>query len=177
MKATKTIFLSLGLAATVLLAACGTQKAHNDDDPTGNWTASAPVSVTTSALSATSATKTLSIDFSAPTEGTEGNVTLTALYDVVASTDSVPATYSVTASIKGTWTQDIDDHDDYLLSFDTNTLAVNGENAPELGPVTDDFLNSLAQFTTIEDVEVSKDGTHMTFETKNPEVKYHFVKK
>lgn len=176
MKATKTILFSLGVAATAIFAACGTQ-AHDDDNPTGSWTASAPESVTASVPGASTASKTLSFDFVAPTEGTDGQVTLVALYDVTAPTDSVPASYTVTASIKGTWTQDSDDHDDYLLTFDTNTLAVSGADAPELGPVTDDFLNSLAQYTTIEDVEVSKDGTHMTFEVGKPEVKLHFIKK
>lgn len=178
MKITKTVLLTLGVAAA--LTACS-KVGNNDDNPTGNWTSAAPVSVTQNVADATSATKSVSFDFNAPANGEAGVVTYSADYDVTATipTDSVPqtVTYKVTASVKGTWVQDTDDHDDYLLTFDKNTLSVSGTDAPELGPVTDEFLNSLAQFTTIEDVEVSKDGTHMTFETNNPEVKYHFVKK
>lgn len=177
MKLSKTLFITLGMAAA--LSACGNH--HNDDNPTGRWTSAAPVSVTAGVADASSATKSMTFDFNAPAAGSDGEVTLTADYDVTASvpTDSVPVqvTYKVTASVKGTWTQDADDHDDYLLTFDKNSLNVNGTDAPELGPVTDEFLNSLAGFTTIEDVEVSKDGTHMTFETNNPDVKYHFVRK
>lgn len=175
MKATKTILFSLGFAA--LLTACGHDQ--KNENPVGNWTSAAPVSVTASIANASTAQKSLSFDFTAPAAEANGTFTMTADYDVTpaaAANDSVQ-TYQVKATINGTWTQDTDDQDDFLLTFDKNTLSVNGTNAPELGPVTDDFLNSLAQFTTIEDVEVSKDGQHMTFETKNPEVKYHFVKK
>lgn len=176
MKTTKTLLLTLGLAAA--FTACST---HRDDDPTGTWISAAPQSVTENVADANSATKTLTFDFAAPVADAASELTLTADYDVTATipTDSAASkvTYQVTASIKGTWAQDGDDHDDYLLTFDKNTLSVNGTDAPELGPVTDEFLNSLAKFTTIEDVEVSKDASHMTFETKHPEVKYHFVKK
>lgn len=104
---------------------------------------------------------------------------MTADYEVTMPSDSIAEgiSYKVTASIDGTWTRDTDDDDDYLLAFDKNSLSVAGTDAPELGPVTDAFMNSLQQYTMIEDVEVSKDGTHLTFETKSPEVKYHFVKK
>lgn len=176
MKTAKAVVLTLGL--TAIFAACGH---HNDDNPTGNWTAAAPEGVTEAVSGATNAMKTVSIDFIAPVDGGAGELTLTADYDVTVPfvTDSVTnkTAYTATATIKGTWVQDVDDHDDYLLTFDRNSLSVNGTDAPELGPVTDEFLNSLSQYTTIEDVEISKDGTHMTFETKNPEVKYHFVKK
>lgn len=177
MKATKILFLSMATAA--LFASCGQQ--HDDDNPTGAWTASAPESVTQAIADATSATKTVSIDFAAPVGEADGVVTLSADYDITVPyvTDSTTnaTSYKATATISGTWTQDVDDHDDYLLTFDTNSLAVNGVNAPVLGPVTDEFLSSVKAFTTIEDVEVSKDGTHLTFETKHPDVKYHFVKK
>lgn len=174
MKITKTLLLSMGVAA--LFAACGHNV--NDDDPTGNWTSAAPISVTAGVDGAKSATKALTFDFTKPESGDTGNLTLTADYDVTApAANDSTVSYKVTASIKGTWTQDVDDHDDYLLTFDKNSLSVSGTDAPELGPVTDEFLNSLASFTTIEDVEVSKDGTHLTFEAGHPDVKYHLVKK
>lgn len=174
MKTVKALFLTLGAAA--MFTACS---GHDDDNPTGSWSAAAPQSVTQTVAGATSATRTLSFEFNAPESDAPGLVTLTADYDVSIPTDSVSglSKYSVTATIKGTWTKEADSHDDYLLNFDTNTLEVNGTDAPELGPVTDDFLNSLGTFTTIEDVEVSNDGTHMTFEAGHPDVKYHFVRK
>lgn len=176
MKVTKALVLTAAVAA--MFTACSQ---HDDDNPTGSWTSSAPQSVTQSVVGATSATKSVSIDFQARDGKAPGELTFTADYDVKATvpTDSVAkeVSYKVTASIKGSWAQDGDSHDDYLLTFDTNSLSVSGTDAPELGPVTDDFLTSLTTFTSIEDVEVSKDGTHMTFETKHPEVKYHFVKK
>lgn len=175
MKIPKSILLTFGVAA--LLTACGNSKT-DDDNPTGSWTSAAPESVTAGVSGATSASKTLSFDFNAPVNNAEGELTLSSDYDVTAkAANDSTVNYKVAASIKGTWVQDGDDHDDYLLTFDKNSLTVSGTDAPELGPVTDEFLNSLSTFSTIEDVEVSKDGTHMTFETKNPEVKYHFVKK
>lgn len=176
MKTLGKFLLAAGLVAS--LSACGTDKNEN---PEGKWSSAAPVSVTENIAGASSATESLTFDFQAAVNGQPGTVIYTADYDVAlpASTDSVagPTSYKVTATIQGTWTQDMDDHDDYLLTFDQNTLSVSGTDAPELGPVTDVFLKSLSKFTTIEDVEVSKDGAHMTFETKSPEVKYHFARK
>lgn len=173
MKTINAIFLSLGVAAA--LTACD----HHNDNLEGKWTSAAPESA--AVAGAQSAVQTSTFDFTAPVDGGAGTVTYTADYDVTVPfvTDSVSnaTTYQVTASIQGTWTQDGDDHDDYLLTFDRNSLSVNGTNAPELGPVTDAFINSLGKFSTIEDVEVSKDGTHMTFEAGHPDVKYHFVRK
>lgn len=176
MKITKALIVALSLAAA--LTACDSDK---NDNPAGSWTASAPHTVTDAIAGAKSAVKTVSIDFNKPIGEGAGQLTLTADYDVTLAKQAAEApadtTYKVRATIKGTWTQDVDDHDDYLLTFDRNSLSVAGVDAPELGPVTDDFLNSLAPLTTIEDVEVSKDGTHLTFEAKHPDVKYHFVKK
>lgn len=175
MKTINAVLLSIGVAAA--MASCG----QENTNPVGNWTSAAPESVTESVSGATAATRTMTIDFNQPQGDADGILTLTADYDVtapaVADSVAVPKSYKATATVNGKWSQDADDKDDYLLSFDTNTLNVQGVDAPELGPVTDAFLNSLSNFTTIEDVEVSKDGTHMTFETKNPDVKYHFVKK
>lgn len=177
MKTTKTLLFAVGLAAA--FTACSTK---DDENPTGSWVEAAPQSVTETVAGAKTATKVISIDFQAPaSKGQAGELTYAAEYDVTVAADSATETpassYKVTASIKGTWAQDGDDDDDYLISFDKNSLSVQGTDAPELGPVTDDFMNSLSKLTSIEDVEVSKDGAHLTFETKAPKVKYHFVKK
>lgn len=173
MKNLKLMLLPLGVAA--LFAACG----QENRNPVGKWETAAPETVTQTISGATSATRTLTFDFVAPAADTTGSFTLTADYDITAPADSTsaPVSYKATASINGTWTRDADDDDDYLLTFDRNSLSVSGVDAPVLGPVTDAFLGSLAPFTAIEDVEVSKDKKHMTFETKNPEVKYHFTSK
>lgn len=175
MKTINAILLSLGVAAS--FSACG----HHGESPVGNWTSATPESVTQSVTGAKQATRTLTLDFSAPANGADGAVTMTADYDVTAAVaDSVAnnGKYTVKAIVKGTWTQSKDDDDDdYLLTFDKNSISVSGVDAPELGPVTDAFINTLSTFSTVEDVEVSKDKKHMTFETKNPEVKYHFVSK
>lgn len=170
MKATKlSLFAALGLAA--MFTACNH---HEDENPTGSWISAAPQTVTAQIADASSATKTLALQFDAAQGDQPGVVTLTADYDLTA-TDSVAANYAIKATIKGTWTRNGDEHDEYLLTFDKNTLSVTGTDAPVLGPVTDDFMASLSQFTAIEDVEVSKDGKNMTFETGQPEVKYVFV--
>lgn len=177
MKTSKILLYSLGIAA--VFTACSDK---NEENPVGTWTSSAPESVTASIDGATTAVKVVTIEFNAPTESSKpGDVTYTAKYDVTVPyvTDSISdsKSYSVTASIKGTYSQVKGEDDDYSLAFDTNSLSVSGVNAPELGPVTDEFLSSIAPLTSIEDVEVSKDRAYMSFETKHPEVKYNFVKK
>lgn len=174
MKKTATLFLTLGLAAA--FTACSS----NDENPTGSWTAAAPESVTEKVADASSAIKTVSIDFAAPTGDAAGVVTLTSDYDVTvaSATDSTQtATYKATATVKGTWAKEGDSDDDYVLTFDVNTVSVSGVDAPVLGPVTDEFISSIANFTSIEDVKVSKDGKNLTFEAGHPEVKYQFVRK
>lgn len=167
------------MGAAAMLTACGNSK--NDENPAGNWQSASPESVTEVVEGATSAVKTLSIDFNSPVGEAPGELTFSADYDVTVPfvTDSTTnaTTYKATATVKGTWVKENGEDDDYLLTFDKNTLSVNGVNAPELGPVTDEFLNSLGRFSSIEDVEVSKDGSHLTFEAGKPEVKYHFVKR
>lgn len=174
MKFTKVLFLSFGIAA--MFAACGS----NDDSPVGKWESATPESITKSIDGAVAASKTTTLDFSAPKENGEGDVVLTSNYDVTVPfvTDSATnsSNYQVTATIKGTWTKEGDSHDDYLLSFDKNSLSVNGTNAPELGGVTDEFINSLNKYASIEDVEVSNNGTRLSFESGKPEVKFNFVK-
>lgn len=170
--------LSTAIIAAALVASLASCDSHNEN-PEGSWTSASPESVTEQIAGAKSATQSLSLNF-APGEGeTPGVVTLTADYDITLQpNDSVAApAYKTTATITGTWTRKGDDRDEYLLTFDPNSLSVSGIDAPELGPVTDAFLNTAARFTQIEDVEASKDGQHLTFETKNPDVEHHFVKK
>lgn len=170
----KMSLLLMAVAFIPALSSCG----HKDEvSVVGDWTSAAPVTVTKAVDGATSATKVISIDFNAPIENAANKLTYTAKYDVTATVDDATQSYQVVATIDGTWTRDAKDDDEFLLTFDRNSLSVSGTDAPELGPVTDEFLSSIATFTKIEDVKVSKDGTHLTFETDHPDTEYHFVKK
>lgn len=170
MKKTSTFILSLGLIAA--FTACS----DKNENPTGSWTSAAPTTVTINDVPATTATKTISFDFVAPADkASAGTFSYTAEYDVKATAEQ-PA-YKATATIKGTWTPKDREDDEYLLSFDKNSLNVSGVDAPGLGAVTDEFTSTLTKFVKIEDVKVSKDGAHMSFETDHPDTDYHFVKK
>lgn len=174
----KTMKFGTALLAFGMLAGLASCDSHKDESPVGKWTSSAPEVVTANVAGASSATQTLSIEFVAPvSDEKSGDVIVSADYDVKgeSATDSV-GTYTATATIKGTWSQDLGEHDEYLLTFDKNTLSVSGVDAPGLGAVTDAFLGTISKFTKLDDVEVSKDGSHLKFETKHPEVKYQFVK-
>lgn len=176
MKTSQILFYSLAIATA--FTACTQSKEEN---PTGKWVASAPQTVTSDIYGSTSANKVTTIEFQTPVDKQPGVVIYTADYDVTVPyiTDSVANTksYLVTATIKGSYVQDKHDDDEYLLSFDKNTLTVSGTNAPELGPVTNEFLNSITPLTAIEDVKVNKERTHLTFETKSPEIKFVYVAK
>lgn len=146
---------------------------------TGSWKSAAPISVSEKVADATYVSQSMSIDFQTGSTVAEGPLQLESEYELTAPADSTGTakTYKVVAKVSGTWSRDVDDDDDYLLTFDRNTLSVAGEDAPELGPVTDLFMNSLTHLSTIEDVKVSKDGLNLSFETENPELTYRFVKK
>lgn len=170
--------LVLALSAVGILSACNSK---TEDDPTGTWKSSTPISVTADVAGASSASKTLTFDFKALNTDGVGEVVLTTDYDVTAPvvTDGVTTEvkYQVNATASGTWKREKKDSDDLILTFDSNTISVKGTDAPELGPVTDEFLSSLTKFASIDDVEVSADKATMTFETDHPDMKYQFVKK
>lgn len=100
---------------------------------------------------------------------------------------------SATASVNGTWTYKDDDKDDILISFDMSTLNVTvdpagvamseniltGREQPEVDSLTNltaqrwqrDFTaavkKSLESFTILDDVEVTGNGSTLTFEVKD----------
>lgn len=144
----------------------------------GSWTSAAPEAVIPSIEGSTSATAVTTFDFSEGTEKSNGPVKMTTDYTVTAP-DSVgnAINYTVKASVEGKWTREEKGDDDYYLSFDTNTLDVAGVDAPDgLGAVTANFIASLAQYSKIEDVEVTKDGSILSFELDNPDRKVSFTK-
>ena len=145
----------------------------------GSWTSATPETVVPAIEGSSSATAVTTFDFSEGTDKGSGPVKMTTDYNVTAP-DSVgnAINYTVKASVEGKWTREEKGDDDYYLSFDQNTLDVAGVDAPDgLGAVTANFLGSLPQYSKIEDVEVTKDGSVLSFELDNPDRKVSFTKK
>lgn len=167
MKTIKTI--AMGAALLMGAAAVSSCSTKSSDSIIGTWSAAAPEAVVPAIDGASSATALTTFEFKAGSDKASGPVKLIKDYTVTLPADSVGKTesYTVNASIEGTWTCSDKECEDYTLSFDQNSLSVNGVGAPELGPVTSSFMSSLAQYTAIEDMEVSNDGKVMTFELEN----------
>lgn len=170
----------LAVGAALLFGAAAISSCSEDTNKMiGTWTSSAPEAVVPAIEGTTSATAVTTFEFSEGTEKSNGPVKMTTDYTVTAP-DSVgnALNYTVKASVEGKWTREEKGDDDYFLSFDQNTLDVAGVDAPDgLGAVTATFLNSLAQYSKIEDVEVTKDGSVLSFELDNPDRKVSFTKR
>ncbi len=168
------------VGAALLFGATAFSSCSEDNNAMiGTWTSSAPETVVPAIEGSTSATAVTTFEFSEGTEKSNGPVKMTTDYTVTAP-DSVgnAVNYTVKASVEGKWTREEKGDDDYYLSFDQNTLDVAGVDAPDgLGAVTANFLGSLAQYSKIEDVEVTKDGSVLSFELDNPDRKVSFTKK
>lgn len=169
--------LALG-AALVCGAAAMTSCSEDNNAMIGTWTSATPEVVVPAIEGASSATAVTTFDFSEGTEKSNGPVKMTKDYTVTVA-DSVgnPVNYTVKASVEGRWTREDKGDDDYFISFDQNTLDVAGVDAPDgLGAVTANFLGSLAQYSKIEDVEVTKDGSVLSFELESTDAKVSFTK-
>lgn len=170
----------LAVGAALLFGAAALSSCSEENNAMiGTWTSSAPEVVVPAIEGTTSATTVTTFEFSEGTEKSNGPVKMTTDYTVTAP-DSVgnAINYTVKASVEGKWTREEKGDDDYFLSFDQNTLDVAGVDAPDgLGAVTANFLGSLAQYSKIEDVEVTKDGSTLSFELDNPDRKVSFTKK
>lgn len=170
--------LAVGVALLFGAAAISSCSEENNK-MIGTWTSSAPEVVVPAIEGTTSATAITTFEFSEGAEKSNGPVKMTTDYTVTAP-DSVgnAINYTVKASVEGKWTREEKGDDDYYLSFDQNTLDVAGVDAPDgLGAVTANFLGSLAQYSKIEDVDVTKDGSVLSFELDNPDRKVSFTKK
>lgn len=154
------------LGAAVLIGTAALASCSNDNKLIGKWETSTPAAVFPTIPGTVSSTATTTIEFSKGTDSKSGPVKLTTIYEMTLPSDStaMAPVSTVNATINGTWTRDDKDDDDYFLSFDQNSLSVNAISAPELGPVTQVFLSSLARYTRIDDVEVNKANTVLTFE-------------
>ena len=155
------------LGAAIFLGAATFASCSSDNDRMiGKWETATPTTVFPTIPGTVSSTATTTIEFSKGTDSKSGPVKLTTIYEMTLPSDStaMAPVSTVNASINGTWTRDDKDDDDFFLSFDQNSLSVNAISAPELGPVTQVFLSSLARYTRIDDVEVNKANTVLTFE-------------
>ncbi|MDE6649228.1 MAG: hypothetical protein K2K45_04795 [Muribaculaceae bacterium] len=170
----------LAVGAALLFGAAALSSCSEEKNAMiGTWTSSTPENVVPAIEGSQAATAVTTFEFSEGAEKSNGPVKMTTDYTVTAS-DSVgnPVTYTVKASVEGKWTREEKGDDDYFISFDQNTLDVAGVDAPDgLGAVTANFLGSLAQYSKIEDVDVTKDGSVLSFELDNPDRKVSFTKK
>lgn len=93
----------------------------------GSWTAVSPVDIS-DGIPSTTVTSVVSISFSDNQQKTDGEVCLSSDYDLNRSVtvDSMEFSTHLTAKAKvnGSWTIDVDDDDDMLLTFDASTLEV-----------------------------------------------------
>ena len=170
----------LAVGAALLFGAAALSSCSEENNAMiGTWSSSAPETVVPAIEGSTSATAVTTFEFSEGTEKSNGPVKITTDYTVTAP-DSVgnAINYTVKASVEGKWTREDKDDDDYYLSFDQNTLDVAGVDAPDgLGAVTANFLGSLGKYSKIEDVEVTKDGSVLSFELESTDAKVSFTKK
>lgn len=159
-------FNKILLGAAVVIGAAAFSSCSGGDEMIGTWESSTPSQVFPTISGTVSATASTTIEFIKGDTHKSGPVKLTTIYEMTLPPDStgVSALSTVNASIQGTWTRDDRDEDDFILTFDKNTLSVNAISAPELGPVTDTFMSSLSRYTQIDDVEVNKDKTILKFE-------------
>ena len=168
----------LAVGAALLFGAAAISSCSEDKNAMiGTWTSSTPETVVVDGSNAATAVTTF--EFSDGTEKGNGPVKMTTDYTVTVP-DSVgnAINYTVKASVEGKWTREEKGDDDYYLSFDQNTLDVAGVDAPDgLGAVTATFMGSLAQYSKIEDVKVTQDGTVLSFELDNPDRTVSFTKK
>lgn len=188
---------ALLLPGIALLSSCGNKKA----DFIGEWKAVKPVAVTSEITGAESATEEITLVFSETKGNTAGKVEMTGRFKVSmalpsdSTAVSVPVTFTADARCDGSWTPDGDDYDDLLLAFDyeaiavtvdTTSLAAGGKlSAEHLSStaelckmkVENAFRSTLARYSVLDDVEVSKDRTSMDFELKNPKEKVYFTRR
>lgn len=172
----------------------------------GAWSGISPVDMSVKMPDVVRATSVVSVDFALNQHKTGGPVEISGKLDVVKSLPgdsassgahyelSIPAT----ASVRGVWTYDIDDDDDLLVNLDMSTLkvAVDREgvrwigNAPAVMPdslaavtaaacereLAHAAYTDFSRFTVIDDVDVDKTGSKMSFEIHSPEAEIYFVK-
>lgn len=185
------------LPGIALLSSCTEKKA----DFIGEWRAVKPVSVTSEITGAESATEEITLVFSEAKGNTSGKVEMTGRFKVSmalpsdSTAVSLPVTFTADARCDGSWTPDGDDYDDLLLVFDyeaitvtvdTTSLSAGAKLSPEHLSSTSElcrmkvenaFRSTLARYSVLDDVEVSKDRTSMDLELQNPKEKVYFTRR
>lgn len=177
----KRIHNNLLIAAVVAAGALTVTSCSEKTDFTGKWVSGTPDNVTNVFVGSRLATSTTKITFERTPESTDGVVTLSSDYEITpAAGDSISSgVVKGTATVKGTWSYDVDDQDDLLLSYDMSTVSVSmaDSNASAYkDQMSHAFMSELTQYSVLEDVEVSKDGKTMTVELQSPERKVVFRK-
>lgn len=177
----KRIHNNLLIAAAVAAGALTVTSCSEKTDFTGEWVKGTPANVTDAFQPSKLATSTTKIMFERNPSSTDGNVTLTADYDITPAASDTTAQTAVkgTATVFGTWSFDVDDENDLLLSYDMSTVSVSMADSTASAykdQVSQAFMRELTQYSVLEDVEVSKDGKTMTVELQSPERKVVFRK-
>lgn len=194
MKKISSLLLVSALSGVLLLPSCNEKKSPF----AGEWDGMAPVNVKSTLPGFDSALLTYAIAFQDDATKTGGDVDIDGNYNlsrnVTLGASQIKASFSANASVSGIWNRDVDDDDDYLLNLDYSTVKVDIDRnsislatpdsipAAKLDSITSvwqqeltfAFKENVSALSTIEDLEVSKDGNNMTFETKNPEQKLSF---
>lgn len=190
------------------MAVCGVVagvSCSKNTDFVGKWTAVAPSDITTDMTGATQASSQMTITFADGMDKADGSVGIVNDFDITRQAKRlcgsiVYVNVKGSATADGTWTYDVDDDDDLLLSFDPKSVKINidpsavtfTEAVPDdmaasvadsirtaaaetcRGEMMRAMSKQLARFTVINDVEVSKDHRTMKFEVNAPEQDLHF---
>ncbi len=197
----KKIYLAPLLATASL--ALGLQLTSCTEKPApfiGAWQSIAPLNLDFKMQEYDNILANVSLDFKDSQQDTDGPVSLKCSYDAVRMPDtSAPAgsaktTFSADASVKGTWSYDVDDHDDLLIVFDYSSIDVTIDKSSISNPsfanftpaqidsvaavytseIKTSFREGIMRLSAIEDVDVSKDGKILSFEVEDPDQDFKF---
>lgn len=199
------------IAGVAALAGASVFCACSDDAGfIGRWKSVSPENITASVTGASTATSLLTVDFSQNENRNGGNVQLSSDIDItkMEAADSYSAGQPFRIQIRakatcpGTWTYDVDDQDDLLLSLALSDIkvelnpqdivlppayvsAIPAEKLDSIkGVMAENCRNELtiavgnefSRYAVIEDIETDKDRKALNFETKSPETDHHFVR-
>lgn len=195
-----TLLASGAIAAMMAMTACS----GKEPEFIGNWQSAQPLDVTTYFPGANSAVKDMDIDFVTNQEYTGGPITVSNHYRITypLTVDSLPngkytASFTVNAKCEGTWTFDVDDSDDLLIRYNYDGLSVTLDpESIQVAPsdpialrqarshseawkmdVREAFRRDLLHFSSIDDVDVSKDRNSMKLEVQDPKEDLRFTRK
>lgn len=187
-------------AATAICAALAAASCSNDAPFIGSWTTEAPLNITSQIPGATKATSVLTIQFAENQQKGTGETGLDfaiSIEEPIKAKDGKEGTITIPAQAiaKGEWTYDVDDVNDLLMHFDYSTITVDispadikisGVHPALVDSLKTGYIESarlkarayvtsdLARFTTLHNVNVSRNGNTMTFDVNNPSQQLSF---